>query len=221
MTAPSIGNRLRVVIAEDDSFSRSLVADGLRSLGYDVYAADSAESGLDAVAAHDPHVLVTDLNFGSGATGASLLADVRSVQPWVALVILTSHQSPSLAVDDAERIPADTMYIVKSQLKSVLELGQALEKAIGGAAFESRICESSAIVVSPGQAHVLRMLASGASVRAIAEHRGTTVRAAETMITRLYTALDLESDARFTTRVAAIQLWQQGRIRVKVMPDVR
>ena len=74
---------------------------------------------------------------------------------------------------------------------------------------------ANALSLTSAQAEVLRLLASGASTRAVAEHRGTSVRAAETMLARLYSALGTDDDADSHPRVAAVQLWQQGRITVR------
>ena len=207
--------QLRVVVADDDAFTVSLVGDGLRSLGFTVFTADSAEGAAELVAEVDPHALISDLNFGPGMSGALLLKTIREDYPWVALVVLTSHQSPQLAVDDPSDVPADAIYLVKSQLSRVEELGSAVTRAIAGQTDEARDIEATAILVSGAQAEVLRMLASGATTKAIADKRGTTVRAAEAMVNRLYATLGLEGGDMSAPRVTAIQLWQQGRVRVR------
>lgn len=207
--------RIKVVVADDDPFTLSMVSDGLRSLGYEVITAATAELAGAIVAEEDPHALVTDLNFGKRETGASLLRRVHEAHPWVALVILTSHQSPKLAVEDPEHIPGGVVYLVKSQLKRVDDIGDAVQQALAGTASGPQVDASGILVVSAAQAEVLRMLASGASTKAIADRRATTVRAAEAMINRLYAALGLGDDALSTPRVAAIELWQQGRITVR------
>lgn len=214
---PTAGEKrkIKVVVADDDPFTLSMVSDGLRSLGYEVHTAASAELAGALVSEEDPHALITDLNFGKRETGASLLRRVHESQPWVALVILTSHHSPQLAVEDPEHIPGGVVYLVKSQLKRVDDIGDAVQRALAGTSTGLQVDASGTILVSPAQAEVLRMLASGASTKAIADRRATTVRAAEAMINRLYLALGLDDDSQTAPRVAAIELWQQGRIAVK------
>ncbi len=209
-----IARLLRVVIADDDPFTVSLVGDGLRSQGFTVFGAATAESAEVLVSEVDAHALVTDLNFGAGMSGAQLLRRVRDTSPWVALVVLTSHQSPQLAVDNPEDVPSDAVYLVKSQLVRVEQLAAAVTRAIAGLGSET-VAKAPAILVSTNQAEVLRMLASGDSTKAIAEHRGTSVRAAEAMIARLYESLGVTDDGGTTPRIAAVQLWQQGRVRVR------
>ena len=207
---------LRVVVADDDAFTISLVGDGLRSQGFDVATATTARDAWRLLVDGDPHVLVSDLNFGPGTSGATLLQRVRREYPWIGLVVLTSHLSPELAVEDAIELPPNLVYLVKSQLKSVDDLANAVRSSISGSSEErTRTVPEGAYLITTAQAEVMRLLAGGASTKALAESRGTTVRAVETMLARLYLALDLGSDAASNSRVAAVQLWQDGRIVVR------
>jgi len=211
---------LRVVVADDDPFTLSLVTGGLEAQGFDVTSATSAEKALAAVAAVDPHALVSDLNFGHGQTGAALLDRVAAEFPWIGLVVLTSHRSPELAVPNPELIPATVVYLVKSQLSRVDELADAVHRAISGQIDADVVRDDDDVpTVTAAQAEVLRMLAEGASTRALAEHRGTTVRAVETMLTRLFLALGLDTGENASPRVAAVTLWQRGGIRVRRAGD--
>lgn len=208
---------LRVVVADDDQFTTSLVSGGLQAQGFRVFAASTVNEAWHLVETEEAHALVSDLDFGHGESGAQLLDRVHREYPWVGLVVLTSHRSPQLAVDDPADIPESAIYLVKSTLRSVEELAEAVRHAIGGRAAQARRTDDdeATSVLTPAQAEVLRMLAAGASTRALAEDRGTTVRAAETMLTRLYAALGLETNERSNPRVEAVNMWQQGRITVR------
>ena len=48
-----------------------------------------------------------------------------------------------------------------------------------------------------------------------AAERGTSVRAVETMLARLYTALGVDADEQANPRVTAARMWQQGRVRIR------
>lgn len=205
---------LRVVVADDDPFTVSLVSDALRTQGFVVFGAATAQAAEQLVGQADAHALVTDLNFGAGMSGAHLLRHVREEYPWVALVVLTSHQSPQLAVENVDDIPADAVYLVKSQLARIEQLADAVTRAIAGQSTEAAQ-DAPAILITASQADVLRKLAAGESTKAIADSRGTTTRAAEAMLMRLYESLGVATDGSSSSRVAAVQLWHQGRIRVK------
>lgn len=206
---------LRVIVADDDLFTVSLVGDGLRAHGFDVTVATSAEAAWTAVQETDPHAIVSDLNFGAGGSGARLLAHITADFPWVGLVVLTSHRSPELAIGDAADLPESVVYLVKSQLQRVDDLAEAVHQAIAGQSRVQPQRVDGIIALTRSQADVLRMLAAGASTRAVAEHRGTTVRAAETMLVRLYSALGLDDDDQSNPRVSAVLMWEQGRVTVR------
>ena len=219
MTEPDT-RQLRVVIADDDAFTLSLVSGGLEAKGFAVTAATSVAQALEAVRAVDPHAVVSDLNFGTVETGSELLQQVAEEFPWVGLVVLTSHRSPALAVSDPEKIPAGAVALAKSQLGRIADLADAVHRAISGQANDDTLpdderADDGVPTVTAAQADVLRMLAEGASTRALAEARGTTVRAVETMLNRLFVALGLDTGENANPRVAAVTMWQRGGIRVR------
>lgn len=210
------GPALRVVVADDEPFTVSLVAGGLEAQGFEVVTASTVAEAWHAVEREDPHALITDLDFGGGPSGATLLERVYQEHPWVGLVVLTSHRSPELAVANAGSIPEGCVYLVKSALRQVEELADAVHRSIAGQSVPALPVEpGDMVVVTQAQAEVLRMLAHGASTRAVAEHRGTTVRAAESMLARLFTALGIAADEQSNPRIEAVSLWQQGRITVR------
>jgi len=212
--------QLRVVVADDDAFTLSLVSGALEAKGFAVTSATSVAQALDAVHRVDPHAIVSDLNFGTVETGSELLQRVAEEFPWVGLVVLTSHRSPELAVANPDKIPANAVYLVKSQLGRIDDLADAVHSAISGHS-ETRdtvgdaLSDDAVPTVTAAQAEVLRLLAEGASTRALAEARGTTVRAVETMLNRLFIALGLDTGENANPRVAAATMWQRGGIRVR------
>ena len=211
---PARTRTLRAVVADDDVFTASMVASALRSTGIEAAQATSAEDAWDTIAEVEPNAVVTDLDFGGGGSGAELLWRVHRELPWVGLVVLTSHLSPELAVGD-DALPPNAVYLVKSQVKDVDVLVAAVDAAIVGGEHHTDEPEGDIRTVTRAQAEVLRLVASGASTRRIAAERGTSVRAVETMLARLYTALGVDADEQANPRVTAARMWQQGRVRIR------
>jgi DNA-binding NarL/FixJ family response regulator len=209
----------RVVVADDDAFTASLVSDGLRGSGFEVRVASTAWEAWSIVESWHPHALVTDLNFEAKASGAELLRRVEAKFPWVGLVVLTSHMSPELAVEDGGGLPSSSVYLVKSQLRGIEALGDAVERSIAGLSARPAVASPDTPVITSAQAEVLRLLATGASTKALADYRGTTVRAVETMLARLYAALGLGDDEQSNPRVAAVKLWERGQVSVRTGAD--
>ena len=211
---PARARTLRVVVADDDVFTASMVASALRSLGFEAEQATDADSAWTTIVSCDPNAIVTDLDFGTGRSGAELLWRVHRELPWVGLVVLTSHLSPELAVGDSA-LPPSVVYLVKSQVKDVAVLAEAVDVAIIGVGRAPAEPEGDVRTVTRSQAEVLRLVAAGASTRRIAAERGTSVRAVETMLVRLYAALGVDADEQANPRVTAARLWQQGRVRIR------
>lgn len=216
MTAP-VDGPWRILAVDDDPLIVNLVADALRMHGHEVLVAQAPDEAQPAVVTLDPHVLVCDLNFANGQSGAEFVAAVRRDRPWVACVVLSNHRSPELAVGDAHLLPDDVVYLVKSTVKSVADILDAVHASMTGRELARGDDTSTphVVTVNAGQAHALRLLAGGASTRAIAEARGTSIRAVESLLVRLYATLQLDTSAESNPRVEAVRMWQCGQVRVR------
>jgi DNA-binding NarL/FixJ family response regulator len=210
--------KARVLIAEDEEFTLNLLRDVLDGANYQVEAVTNVSDAIAKVGEFDPHAIITDLNFGAkGPTGADLLQFVEKNHPWIGKVVLTSHASPALAIPNDVQIPSDVTYLVKSELGSISELIEAVERSISQTEepIERPVLENDRIVVSATQGEILLLLAEGYTNAAIARQRGTSLRAAETLIQRTFLSLGIKSDEDFNPRILAVRMWQQGKVVVK------
>lgn len=208
---------IRVLLVEDEDFTRTMVAEMLNATGINVNPVRSVAEAIGCIDDFDPHVVLTDLDLGQGPDGADLLTKVFRDRPWTGMVIMTAHASPELAISDVSRIPDPTVYIVKSQLQSIQNLVTALEESISKTGeFQSTIIASEEkITITSTQAEILRMIADGLSNASIAESRGITLRAAEALIQRTFAALGVNGDPSVNPRVVAVRMWHQGKVAVK------
>ena len=210
--------KARVLIAEDEEFTLNLLRDVLEGANYQVEAVTSVADAIAKVGEFDPHAIITDLNFGAkGPTGADLLQFIEQDHPWIGKVVLTSHASPALAIPNGVQIPEDVTYLVKSELGSISELIESVEKSISQTAepVERPVIDNDRIVVSATQGEILLLLAEGYTNAAIARKRGTSLRAAETLIQRTFSSLGIKSDEDFNPRILAVRMWQQGKVVIK------
>ena len=208
---------IKVMLVEDEEFTRNMVSEMLTNSGVTVSSVASVAKALATIDSFDPHVVLTDLDLGSGPDGADLLLKVFKDRPWTGMVIMTAHASPELAINDASRIPDPTVYIVKSEIKSISNLLLAIEESIEKTGkFQSSFSASSEkITITASQAEILRMIADGLSNASIAKERGITLRAAEALIQRTFAALGVNGDSSINARVAAVRMWQQGKVAAK------
>jgi len=208
---------LRVLLAEDDDFTRLLVRDLLINHGMMVKDFASVSEALASIEDFDPNVVISDLNFTSGPNGADLLNHVENSRPWTGIIALTSHASPELAIPSSSKLPESTIYMIKSQLSSSELLKEQIFESIKKNGNIQKVVTNNAeqYVVSSLQGEILKMIADGLSNAAIAKKRNITLRAAEASIQRTFAALDIKSDPDQNSRVIAVQLWQQGKVVVK------
>ena len=208
---------IRVLLVEDEDFTRTMVSEMLSASGINVLPVASVADALKSMDEFDPHVVLTDLDLGHGPDGADLLTKVAEDRPWTGMVIMTAHASPELAINDVSRIPEQAGYIVKSELNSIHSLVSIIQESIimpGNFNGSDNVGEEK-VTITSSQAEILRMVADGLSNAAIAEARGITLRAAEALIQRTFAALGVNGDSSINARVAAVRMWQQGKVAVK------
>ena len=208
---------IKVMLVEDEEFTRNMVAEMLTTSGVTVSSVASVSQALATIDAFDPHVVLTDLDLGNGPDGADLLLKVFKDRPWTGMVIMTAHASPELAISDSSRIPDPTVYIVKSEIKSIANLLLAIEESIEktGKFQTNFVASGEKITVTASQAEILRMIADGLSNASIAKERDITLRAAEALIQRTFQALGVNGDPSVNPRVVAVRMWHQGKVAVK------
>jgi DNA-binding NarL/FixJ family response regulator len=208
---------IRVLLVEDEDFTRTMVSEMLTASGINVLPVASVAEALKSMDEFDPHVVLTDLDLGHGPDGADLLTKVAEDRPWTGMVIMTAHASPELAINDVSRIPEQAGYIVKSELNSIHTLVSIIQESIimPGNFNGSDYSGDRKVTITSSQAEILRMIADGLSNTAIAEARGITLRAAEALIQRTFAALGVNGDSSINARVAAVRMWQQGIVAVK------
>lgn len=211
---------LKVLVVEDEAFTRQLVESALKQQGFQVSSCESAAQAMKLVRQQEPHVVVSDLDLGKGPSGVELMAVLNDEYPWIGLVTMSAHGAPVLAASG--QIPEGVPYLVKSEIKNLEEIGKAIHESISNIdskkwALEDNRFESSSDVffISARQAEILRLLSQGYTNQAIADSRGTSLRAVETMIQRVYQALGLNRNSSQNNRVEAVSLWHQGKIKVR------
>ena len=179
------------------------------------FVASSAASALNLLEVFEPHIVITDLFLGSVPSGVDLLERVEELTPWVGMVILTSHSSPTLATGESHRIPKGTVIIVKSDIATADDLVATVHSSVEHR--ETRISNTAIdkVVLTKVHCEILRLIAAGLSNASIANERGTSVRAAEGMVRRTFLEMGIRSDVHNNSCVLAVLMWQQGKVIVR------
>src|SRR6266853_5712698 len=114
--------RYRILAVEDEDLMRSIVTQLLRSEGYEVMEAPSAELALSIFEKEKVDLAILDLNLSSGGSGLDLLGKIRDLDPEVMGIIVTAYASIESAVEALRKGAYD--YITKpcanNHLKAVV-----------------------------------------------------------------------------------------------------
>jgi DNA-binding NarL/FixJ family response regulator len=207
----------KVLIVEDELFTQKLICEIITNLGNKCEAASSVNEALTLVKTFAPELIITDLDLGPGPTGIDLISKIDKEFPEIKLAVLTAHTSPNLVDIRFKGLPSRVQYIVKADLHASTSFENILKNA-----FEQKPTINAsvtkpvdAIYLSNTQAELLKLIAQGLSNQAIADKRGTTLRAVEALINRTYQALKLNENDSMNLRVEAVKLWKSSKIHVK------
>jgi len=94
----SLKENLRIMIVDDMSVSRALIAQSLDEIGVKHYAAENdAKVALGKLAANPVHLVISDMNM-PGMTGLQLLRALRSAKTTqrIGFILITGTPSPDI-----------------------------------------------------------------------------------------------------------------------------
>lgn len=182
---------MRIVPADD----HTLVRAGLRALAEEIEGVTViAEAGddraaLEAVRAHKPDVLVTDVAMG-GIDGLALTERVRTEFPATRVIVLSMHSSDEYVVRAVKA--GASAYLLKDA--AAVELGLALEAAARGETYLSsgasqrlveRVTGAAPAAgplesLTPRQREILKLIAEGVHTKEIAHRLRLSPKTVET-----------------------------------------
>jgi len=199
--------RRQVVVVENESLLRDLIAQTLEGHNFQVTTAANVADARRAFAAVDPDAVVVDIELGPGPNGFDFAEYVHRTAPDVGILFLTNIPDPRFVGRDRKSVPDNAAYLRKSQLVNSNELVQALDAVLldrASVKFRHDLDSTRPLAkLSSKQLGVLSLVSQGHSNTQIAELRGTTVRAVEGMVSRIFEALNISTSAEGNARVEA------------------
>jgi DNA-binding NarL/FixJ family response regulator len=196
-----------IVVVENEALLRDLIGRTLEGAGFTVSTAANAADARRACLANDPDGLVVDIELGPGPDGFDFATAITKENPEVAIVFLTNLPDPRHAGRDSKVIGKHTAYLRKSNLIDANQLIDALD-----AVLTDQIETKHRHDLDPSrpfasfskkQLEVIKQIAEGMTNQQIADVRGTSVRAVEGMVSRIFEQLDIDVHASGNARVEA------------------
>ena len=214
-----LGVAIRVALAEDSL----IVREGLQQLlatesDIDLVAScGDLDSLLEAVEAHAPDVVLTDIRMPPNQTDEGIRAAIslRETHPQTGVVVLSQYGHPSYALALLENGSDRRAYLLKQRVHERAELVRAIRSvAEGGSVIDPKIveelvnakarAESSPLAeLTRRETEVLAEIAQGKSNTAIAESLVLTKRAVEKHINSIFLKLNLSEAEDVSKRVKA------------------
>lgn len=182
---------LKLLIVDDDNFSRSTVAGALSMMGYQVVAAAAANQAIADLAESSLDVAILDLDLGTGPTGIDLAFILRKRHPNLGLVFLTSYSDPKFLNARYSQLPAGARYLTKSNLTNLTQLVILINQAHASPLKTSSKAPKSEYRLSGNQVEILKLIADGKTTNQIAEQLMITPKAVEGVISRINSNLGL------------------------------
>lgn len=213
---------IRVVLAEDNYLVREGVRLLLEAVDDVVLVATCVNLPglLAAVDEHEPDVVLTDIRMPPTGTDEGIRAaeQLRTTHPEVGVVVLSQYVEPTFAVGLFSDGSGGRAYLLKERVGDVEEVLRAIrEVSRGGSVMDPAVVDALVTArtagpsvldrLTPREAEVLALIASGRNNAAIAAKLFLTERAVEKHINSIFSKLHLADDSESNRRVRSVLLW--------------
>lgn len=211
------------MLAEDNYLVREGVTRLLESEP-DVEVAASCEdyrSLMDAVEAHHPDVVVTDIRMPPTGRDEGIRAanELRERYPDMGVVVLSQHADPAYALSFLEHGSKGRAYLLKERVSDLDQLADAIKEVSRGGsvidpgvvdalvAARSKAADSPMRLLTPRETEILAEMAKGKNNAAVATTLVLSERAVEKHINSIFSKLGLSQESDVHRRVKAVLLF--------------
>ncbi|WP_151476477.1 response regulator [Streptomyces albicerus] len=213
---------LRIVLAEDSVLLREGLVGVLERFGHEVVAAvGDADALVEAVAAYDPGLVVTDVRMPPGFQDEGLRAALalRAERPTLPVLVLSQYVQRAYAAELLDTGDGTGVgYLLKDRIGQVEQFAEAVERvAAGGTVVDPEVVRQllrrrrdPLAALTPREREVLGLVAEGKSNGAIARELVVTEAAVGKHIGNILGKLDLPPAEDTHRRVLAVLAYLRG-----------
>ena len=215
------GEKISVFLADDNLLVREGVR-ALLALESDLEVAGTAADYDELVAGAEklaPQVLVTDIRMPPTfqREGIDAAKEIRKRHPGTGVVILSQFDDPEYAISLLSEGAAGCAYLLKDRVAEGDQLARAVrEVATGGSVLDPSIVEAMVHPVTdtgeltPAEEELLRLIAEGRPIKAIAVAQRTTATAAADAVERLFLKLAQEASVGTESSLRRLRMLHQA-----------
>ena len=192
----------KVLIVDPDKFVRTFVADALVHSHFKIIksVAKSSEA-LDGFEVGDIQVAILELDLGDSVDGYSLAHSLRTIDPNVGIVFLTTGQDSRFMNAAGSVKPKGSRYLVKKEIESIPQLISVIAQTIQRPFYENVNLENIFAELTNLQVEIWKEVARGDSSSKIAAHHEISQKAVEGTLARIYLILGIKKSESSNPRV--------------------
>jgi len=198
----------RVLLVEDDNFTRIATSTLLSLASFEVFEAYSAKTAFAAVTKAQPQVALLDIDLGVGPTGIDVAYGLRQLFPSIGIVLLTSYLDPRFSKAGAHQPPKGSRFITKSSMTEISSLAATILTA-AHYPFETAGTSPKRSQLNNRQVEITRLVASGLTNAEVARQIGATEKSVERTISRVLEKLGISRDSAMNPRVQLVQAFAE------------
>jgi len=199
-------DQLKLLIVEDDKILLTMMSHALTAEGFNVLAANDAQSAMQYFDKARPDVVILDIDLGAGPSGIDLANKMRQISGRIAIVFCTSFKDMRFIQGDYLKYPLHTVVLKKADVVNMEKFSNAINEAVEliRESDESRpdqLHEKYYKDLTALEIELLTLIASGHSNKQVAAEKGISLKSCENAIARLAKKLEIPAAEQSNQRV--------------------
>ena len=198
--------QLKLLVVEDDKILLTMMSSALTTEGFNVLAANDAQSAMQYFDKARPDVVILDIDLGAGPSGIDLANKMRQISGRIAIVFCTSFKDMRFIQGDYLKYPLHTVVLKKADVVNMEKFSNAINEAIelireSDESKPDNLHEKFYKDLTALEIELLTLIAGGHSNKQVAAEKGISLKSCENAIARLAKKLEIPAAEQSNQRV--------------------
>jgi len=198
--------QLKLLIVEDDKILLTMMSHALTAEGFNVLAANDAQSAMQYFDKARPDVVILDIDLGAGPSGIDLANKMRQISGRIAIVFCTSFKDMRFIQGDYLKYPLHTVVLKKADVVNMEKFSNAINEAVelireSDESKPDNLHEKYYKDLTALEIELLTLIAGGHSNKQVAAEKGISLKSCENAIARLAKKLEIPATEQSNQRV--------------------